>query len=133
MQDFSKLYTYFLYYYKNYQKYKIKKHLNEDNEYVSFDKKRLKVEIKRNLKQQQFNNTQEPFAIHYKDEMEKDNILNFINDTIMEDTKVIDMSDYTNAKDFMYLIKDFADNDDVLLIFDLNTEIPSMFSYSASI
>ena len=65
--------------------------------------------------------------------MEKDNILNFINDTIMEDTKVIDMSDYTNAKDFMYLIKDFADNDDVLLIFDLNTEIPSMFSYSASI
>ena len=106
----------------------VKRHLNEEIS-VPIDIKKLKYFIKTNIRQQLNNMDTRPFVIHYKNEEERNKILNIINDTVqqrqlIEDTEVIDMSDYTNTKDFIHLIQSFADNDDLLLIFDLNTKIP---------
>lgn len=101
----------------------VKRHLNEGNNNLN-----LRMGL---LKHLRYGNN--PLAIHYNDNAERDNILNFI-DNIIENCKslqqyndinVIDMSDYTNINDYKSLIQDYADSDDVLLVFDLNTEIPA--------
>ena len=97
----------------------VKRHLNEGNN------SNLRLAIINYLR---FNKN--PLAIHYNDNVERDNILNLI-DNITEkvklynDINVIDMSDYTNVNDYISLIQDYVDSDNVLLVFDLNTKIPA--------